>query len=154
MYSHTHIHIGMQTHATECIALSSHFMRNHPFTSNSSLFNPTLVPTAPFNLTANATSASSIQLAWNQPILLNGALHDYKIRYKLPSDSVFRSLISAGMQLTYDVSGLTPYTDYELQVRQCSFNSQSSTIAGYCRCIVICATFCLFLSSNNFLAFL
>ena len=98
-------------------------MQSRPFTSNNYLFNPTLVPTAPLNLTANATSASSIQLAWNQPVLLNGALHDYKIRYKLPSDSVFSAPISVGMQLTYDVVGLSPFTDYELQVRQFSFKS-------------------------------
>ena len=129
-------------------------MRSRPFTSNSSLFNPTLVPTAPLNLTANATSSSSIQLAWNQPVLLNGDLHDYKIRYNLPSDSVFSAPISVGMQLTYDVSGLTPYTDYELQVRQRSFNTQSCTIAGYCRCILICVRFCLFINTYHFLAFL
>jgi len=82
-----------------------------------SLFNPTLVPTAPLNLSANASSATSIQLAWNQPKLLNGALHDYKIRYKLPSDTNFGTPIIAGTQLTYNVIGLKPFTYYELQVQ-------------------------------------
>ena len=107
-------------------------MRSRAFTSNSSIFNPTLVPTAPLNLSANSTSATGIRLAWNQPTLLNGALHDYKIRYKLLSDSHFSTPISAGMQLTYDVAGLTPFTDYEFQVRQFSFTSYDCKLAGCC----------------------
>ena len=100
----------------ECINIGSYSIRGHPFTPNSSIFNPTPVPTAPLNLSANATSATSLKLAWNQPRLLNGALHDYKIRYKLPSDKIFSTPTSVGTQLTYNVAGLTPYTDYELQV--------------------------------------
>ena len=119
----THKHTYIQTLVTTCVCIDiiSYFNRSHAFSTNSSLFNPTLVPTAPLNLTANATSVTSIKLAWNQPVLLNGALHDYKIRYKLSSDSVFSAPISAGMQLTYIVAGLTPFTDYELQVRQFAF---------------------------------
>ena len=81
------------------------------------------MPTVPLNLLANATSATTIQLAWDQPTLLNGALHDYKIRYKLLSDSNFDAPISAATQLSYSIAALTPFTDYELQVRQFSFNS-------------------------------
>ena len=118
---HTYIQTLVNTYV--CIDISSYFNGSRAFSSNSSLFNPTLVPTAPLNLTANATSATSIKLAWNQPTSLNGNLHDYKIRYTLPSDSVFSAPISVGMQLTYDVADLTPFTDYELQVRQFSFKS-------------------------------
>ena len=54
-------------------------------------------------------------------MLLNGALHDYKIRYKLLSDKNFSSPITAGKQLTYSIVGLTPFTDYDFQVRHLSF---------------------------------
>ena len=91
-------------------------MRSRAFTSNSSIVNLVLVSTAPLNLSANTSSATSIQLAWIQPTLLNGALHDYIIRYKLLSDSNFSIRISAGTQLSYNVIGLIPFTDYELQV--------------------------------------
>ena len=80
------------------------------------LFNPTLEPTAPMGFSASPSSATSIQLAWNQPELLNGILHDYRIRYKLSSDSNFGTSISAHKQLTYNVVGLTPFTEYEIQV--------------------------------------
>jgi len=75
------------------------------------------VPTVPLNLSANATSATSIKLVWNAPMLLNGALHDYKIRYKLLSDKNFSSPITAAKQLTYSIVGLTPFTDYDFQVQ-------------------------------------
>ena len=81
-----------------------------------SLFNPTLEPTAPLRLSAIPSSPTSIHLAWIQPTLLNGILNDYRIRYKPSSDSNFSTSISARKQLTYNVVGLIPFTEYEFQV--------------------------------------
>ena len=111
----------MYTHETLCITY--HFITSHAFTSNVSLFNPTLVPTVPLSVSATAVSSTIIQLTWNQPSTLNGILHDYKVKYKLSSDSNFGTPISVGTQLTYNFSGLKPFTDYELQVHQSSLKS-------------------------------
>ena len=108
-------------------------LRNHinRCTSNISLLNPTLVPTAPLSLSASGSSASSIQLSWNQPTALNGILHDYRVRFRLSSDLSFSTPISAGTQLTYNVPSLKPFTDYELQVHQSSFASLAAVIAYF-----------------------
>jgi len=74
-------------------------------------------PTVPLSVSATAVSSTIIQLTWNQPSTLNGILHDYKVKYKLSSDSNFGTPISVGTQLTYNFSGLKPFTDYELQVQ-------------------------------------
>ena len=89
------------------------------------------MPTAPLSLSATAVSAISIQLTWNQPSSLNGVLHDYRIRYKLSSDSSFGTPISADTQLTYNAVGLEPFTDYELQVCQSSFKPPPFPLIGY-----------------------
>ena len=89
------------------------------------------MPTPPLNLSANASSATSIQLAWSQPISLNGALHGYRIRYKPLSASNYGTPIIAGTQLTYNVMSLKPFTYYELQVCQSSIELLKFAIMGY-----------------------
>jgi len=86
---------------------------------SSSILSKTLegVPTVPLSLSATVVSSTIIQLTWNQPSTLNGILHDYKVRYKVSSDSNFGTPISVGAQLIYNVTGLKPFTDYELQVQ-------------------------------------
>ena len=79
-----------------------------------------LVSTAPLNVSATTTSATSIRLTWNQPTLVNGILHDYTIRYKLSSSLAYGRSLSVGMQVDYTINGLKPYTSYELQVCQSS----------------------------------
>ena len=126
----TRIRTEIYTHKTLCITY--HFITSHALASNISLFNPTLVPTVPLSLSATAVSSTSIQFRWNQPYTLNGVLHGYKVRYKLSSDSNFGTPISVGTQLTYSVTGLKPFTDYELQVHQFSFESPPFALIGYC----------------------
>ena len=71
---------------------------------------------APTNVSAIAISTTRIFLTWSQPSLLNGILHDYKIRLKLASDVTYGSSISAGIQLHYTINGLRPFTVYDIQV--------------------------------------
>ena len=90
-------------------------------------------------LSANPSSATSIQLTWSQPAELNGILHNYRIRYKLSSDLNFGAPISAGKQSAYNVTGLTPFTNYELQVHQFSFESPLCVVNW--RVLIFCVTF-------------
>ena len=93
--------------------------------------------TAPLNVSAIAISATSIQLTWNEPTSFNGILHDYSIRYKLSSNLTYGTSISAGMQVSYTVTGLRPFTTYELQVCQSSLFSLGVTVnAIYCRSFI------------------
>ena len=69
------------------------------------------------NVSATAISSTSIQLTWNEPALLNGILHDYKIRLKLASDVTYGTSVSVGQLMNYTVSSLRPFTDYEVQVK-------------------------------------
>ena len=111
------------------------------------------MPTAALNLSATAVSSTIIQLAWNQPSTLNGILHGYKVRYKLLSDSNYGTPISVGTQLTYNVTGLKPFTDYEMQVCQSPFKPPSFALIGYCGlCSYILCCFCTsVLVGDNFM---
>ena len=79
-------------------------------------FSLVLASTAPINTSATVISATSILLTWNHPISFNGILHDYKIRYKLASDSRYDISFSAGGRPFYVVSSLSPFTAYDFQV--------------------------------------
>ena len=75
-----------------------------------------LASTAPINASATVISATSILLTWNHPVSFNGILHDYKIRYKLASDSGYGSSFSAGDRPFYIINNLKSFTDYDFQV--------------------------------------
>ena len=96
-----------------------------------------LASTAPRNLSAIANSSKSIHLTWNQPTSFNGIFHNYKVRYKLISDTNFGTPIIIGTKVAYTVNGLRPFADYEFQV--CHTSSQLPTVtwtaehsASYC----------------------
>ena len=73
---------------------------------------------SPTNVSATAISSTSIRLIWNEPVSLNGILHDYKIRWKLVSGVTYGTSVSVGQQMNYTVNSLRPFTDYELQVKR------------------------------------
>ena len=75
-----------------------------------------LASTAPINASATVISETNILLTWNHPISFNGILHDYKIRYKLASDSIYGSSVSAGSRPFYIIKNLRPFSDYDFQV--------------------------------------
>ena len=92
-----------------------------------------LASTAPLNVSATAISATSIRLTFNQPISINGILHDYTIRYKLSSSSTYGTSVSAGMQVAYIFNGLIPFTSYEFQVCHSYLYFLAATVnAMYC----------------------
>ena len=129
---HTYSYKSTEIYTHETLFKTYHFITSHEFTSNISLSNPTLAPTVPLSLSATAVSSTSIQFIWNQPSTLNGIIHDYKVKYKVSSDSNFGSPISVGKQLTYNAIGLKPFTDYELQVCQSPFKPPPFASIGYC----------------------
>ena len=77
------------------------------------------VASAPTNVSATALSATSILLTWNLPTLVDGRLHDYKVRYKLSSNSTYGGTVTAGNQFHFIVNDLDPFAEYELQVNSC-----------------------------------
>ena len=79
-------------------------------------FSLVLASTAPINASATAISATSILLTWNFPLSFNGILHDYQIRYKLASDSIYGSSFSVGGRPFYIIKSLRPLSDYDFQV--------------------------------------
>ena len=79
-------------------------------------FSLVLASTAPRSVSATAISASSIRLTWSQPYAINGILHDYKIRFKLASDSEYGSSFSAGDRPFYIINNLRSFTAYDFQV--------------------------------------
>ena len=111
------------------------------------------MPTVPLSLSATVVSSTIIQLTWNQPSTLNGILHDYKVRYKVSSDSNFGTPISVGAQLIYNVTGLKPFTDYELQVCQSPSKLPHFTLIGYCGLCsyILCYFFTSVLVGDNFM---
>ena len=84
---------------------------------------PFLFPAAssPTNVSATAISSTSIRLTWSEPASLNGILHDYKIRLKLSSDVTYGTSVTVGKLMNYTVNSLTPFTDYEVQVKGLHF---------------------------------
>ena len=72
--------------------------------------------TAPRNVSATAISVRNIQLTWMEPIFLNGILNEYKVRYKVASDTSYGSSYSAGSRTLFILHGLKPCTDYDFQV--------------------------------------
>ena len=84
-------------------------------------FSFVLASSAPINASASAISATSILLTWSLPTSFNGILHDYKIRYKLASDSRYGSSFTAGDRPFYIIKKLRPFTDYDFQVSSYSF---------------------------------
>ena len=79
-------------------------------------FSLDLASTAPRSVSATAISATSIRLTWSQPYAINGILHDYKIRYKLASDSRYGNSFSVGRHPFYISNRLKPFADYDFQV--------------------------------------
>ncbi len=99
------------------------FLPNPPGTTlleaDSVYSNETTAVNPPTNLTATATSASTINLAWAD----NSRMEDgFKIERKGQSDAVFSEIATVGPDVTtFTDSGLNPSTNYRYRVR--AFNS-------------------------------
>eukprot|EP00794_Sanderia_malayensis_P008095 gene8095-8963_t len=70
----------------------------------------------PMNVTAMALSNRTILVIWEGPEQINGALHDYQIRYKKSSEFSFLPNVNAGTGLSKTINKLDAYTYYEFQV--------------------------------------
>ena len=89
-------------------------------------------PTAVTNLMAVATSNQSIQVSWDLPLYPNGRILHYDLFYRasdtpqqspnIMSDSRYieRMVMDA---TNYEITGLTPYTNYTIHVRAIGENN-------------------------------
>ena len=73
------------------------------------------VPTAPRSLTAVNATDISVTLSWMEPNMPNGIITRYQVEYRLTfSDQSFASQNTTS--LTYTVTGLSPFTEYDVRV--------------------------------------
>ena len=89
-------------------------------------------PTAVTNLTAVATSNQSIQVSWALPLYPNGPISHYDLFYResdtpqQPPNIMSDSRYIKGMVMNatnYEITGLTPYTNYTIHVRAIGENN-------------------------------
>ena len=89
-------------------------------------------PTAVTNLMAVATSNQSIRVSWDLPLFPNGPILYYDLFYRASStpqqppnimnDSSYTERMVTNAT-NYEITGLTPYTDYTIHVRAIGENN-------------------------------
>ena len=73
------------------------------------------VPTAPRSLAAVNTTDTSVTLSWMEPDMPNGIIASYQVQYRVAfSSQLFVSQNTTS--LTYTVTGLSPFTEYDVRV--------------------------------------
>ena len=82
-------------------------------------------PSHPKELKVISSTANSIFLRWKKPLVLNGILRAYLVNISDDRiDNVTQHLDSE--IVTYNVTGLRPYTQYRLRVSTGSFDSRTT----------------------------
>ena len=89
-------------------------------------------PTAVTNLMAVATSNQSIRVSWNLPLFPNGPILHYDLFYRaldtpqqppnIMSNSSYTERMVTNVT-SYEITGLTPYTNYTIHVRAIGENN-------------------------------
>ena len=74
-------------------------------------------PTAPTSPTVKVASSTSLNVTWIAPVNTGSAIIDYDVRYRIGSNGDFTSVMHDGTGLTTTLTGLTPNTNYEVQVQ-------------------------------------
>ena len=105
-------------------------------------FSSSIEPTAVTNLMAVATSNQSIRVSWDLPLYPNGRILHYDLFYRasdtpqqppnITSDSSYteRMVMDA---TNYEITGLTPYTNYTIHVRAIGENNLGGDVdVRYC----------------------
>lgn len=64
-------------------------------------------------------SATSIRATWQSPLVPNGNITEYRL-------TVNGTVVFTGLQFTFTVTGLNPFTDYEFQLMACTSTCGSS----------------------------
>ena len=83
---------------------------------------PFAAPSHPRELNVISSTANSIFLRWKKPLVLNGILRAYLVNISDDrTDNVTQHLHRDNV--TYNVTGLMPYTQYRLRVSTRSFDS-------------------------------
>ena len=104
-------------------------------------------PSHPKELNVISSTANSIFLRWKKPLVLNGILRAYLVNISDDRiDNVTQHLDSE--IVTYNVTGLRPYTQYRLRVSTGSFDSRTTLhfdVKVYL-CLIkwVCLFICLF----------
>ena len=89
-------------------------------------FSSSTAPTAVTNLMAVATSNQSIRVSWDLPLYPNGPILYYDLFYRASDTSqqppnIVRDSSNTKIMVmnttNYEITGLTPYTNYTIQVR-------------------------------------
>lgn len=75
-------------------------------------------PSKPLNLIANEIKNTSVLLRWNAPENMNGVLNNYEVWYNENRKEVYDFL--GKQNVSFLLTDLTSFTDYEIVVRACS----------------------------------
>ena len=74
-----------------------------------------VVPTVPRSLSSVDATDANVTLQWMEPDMPNGVITRYQVEYRMAfSDDSFVS--QNATSLTYIVTGLSPFTEYEFRV--------------------------------------
>ena len=77
-----------------------------------------LASSAPPRPVAVCKELNRVKVTWEKPSLVNGILHDYRIRYKREMDNDFQAIVIVDKAITEKlIEGLHFNTSYEFQVK-------------------------------------
>lgn len=74
-------------------------------------------PDAPATPTVNVTGHDSVVVSWVPPTSHGSAITDYDVRYKRTADSIWEHQNNVGNIISLPITGLSPHTEYEFQIR-------------------------------------
>ena len=108
------------------------------YTHKCVLFSSSTEPTAVTNLTAVATSNQSIRVSWDLPLYPNGPILYYNLFYRasdtpqqppnIMSDTSYTEMMVMNAT-NYEITGLTPYTNYTIHVRAIGRDNLAGDVA-------------------------
>ena len=74
-------------------------------------------PTAPRSLMLGEVTDTAVTLSWMRPDMPNGIITSYRVQYRRSDRSYYTSIDTMTTDLTYTLTGLTTYTEYNFRVR-------------------------------------
>jgi len=86
-------------------------------------FSPPTNPGAPDNVSAptlEVLSATSLKVTWSAPGIPNGVITKYEVLYNFQGSQGNAQIKNAGLSKELTLTGLLPYTQYEVRIRACT----------------------------------
>lgn len=86
-------------------------------------FSPPTNPGAPDNVSAptlEVLSATSLKVTWSAPGIPNGVITKYEVLYNFQGSQGNAQIKDAGLSKELILTGLLPYTQYEVRIRACT----------------------------------